>query len=299
MRELVQFGGLTLIGSLGALLYYATDSIMISNLNELGIGEVANYNVAQRWHPQITMFASSFIWILGPAMTVQIATEQSDKVRATVINATRYAYIILAFPCTLLIIHSEPFLRLWLKSVFVPRSVPVLRAIMCALLLSGAGLVAKEALYACRKIREAVVAILVGGVLNVVLSITLVKVAGLGLFGIALGSLVTLVLLQVICLPWLLCRKLSLKPMPLVSGALRALLGATPLAVMALALLLTRKADSLTELLVQFALCGLVYAPAVWFISMTRNDRKRLIETIRMARRGRGGDADGAEGDLT
>ncbi|MBT3294583.1 MAG: hypothetical protein HN919_09555 [Verrucomicrobia bacterium] len=280
MRELLSFGGLSIIGSLGALLYYATDSIMVSNLNELGIQEVVNYNVAQRWFPQISMFASSFVWILGPAMTAQVATNQFDKVRATVATATRYCFIILAYPCLLLSIQAEPFLRLWLKSAFVMESVPVMRVIMCALLLSGAGIVAYETLYACRKIRHAVLATLIGGVLNIALSITLVKVAGMGLLGIATGSLISLFLLEVICLPYFLCRELSLGCGILFRGAGRAFLGAIPLAGACVLLLHAWTPKSLFQIIVQFALCGLVYLPSIWFISLTGADRDNLRGAI-------------------
>ncbi len=283
MRELVHFGGLSVIGSLGALLYYATDSIMVSNLNELGIQQVVNYNVAQRWYPQISMFASSFVWILGPAMIAQVATGQLDTVRTMVTRATRYCYIILACPCLLLFIHAEPFLRLWLKSAFVAESVPVMRTIMCALLLSGAGIVSKEALYACRKIRGAVLATLGGGVLNIVLSIMLVKVAGMGLLGIATGSLMSLFLLEVICLPFLLCRQLSLSGGVFLRGAARALLGAIPLVVVCLVLQQIWTPASLLHIVAQFSLCGLAYLPGIWFVSLTRADRQDLKRTLSTA----------------
>ncbi len=280
MRELVHFGGLALIGSLGALLYYATDAIMISNLNELGIQHVVNYNVAQRWYPQVSMFAAAFVLILGPAMTTQVAIDKLHDLRATVTRATRYCFTILALPCLLLIVQAEPFLRLWLRSAFVEESVPVMRIIMCALLLSGAGIVAKEGLYACRKIKAAVIATLVGGVLNVAISIALVKVAGMGLRGIALGSMVSLILLEMVCLPVFLCKAIHLRGTALLRGGLRAMLGAIPLAATCLVLHYVWVPTRLLQVFIQFAICGLVYLPAVWFISMTHDERQRVWRAL-------------------
>ena len=284
MKELVQFGGLTVFGSLGALLYYATDSIMISNLNELGIQQVVNYNVAQRWFPQISMFASSFVLIMGPAMIAKVAVGQLDTLRAMVARATRYCFIILACPCLLLFIQAEDFLRLWLKSAFVMESVPVMRTIMCALLMSGAGIVSKEALYASRKIRGAVFATLLGGALNIVLSITLVKVAGMGLLGIATGSLISLFLLEVICMPYFLCKHISLGCGVFVRGAMRALLGAIPLVVVCLLLRQIWTPTNLLQIVAQFFVCGLAYLPSIWFVSLTRTDRKDLKVMLTEAR---------------
>jgi O-antigen/teichoic acid export membrane protein len=280
MRELVHFGGLTVIGSLGALLYYTTDAIMVSNLNELGIQQVVNYNVAQRWYPQISMFASSFVLILGPAMIAKFAADQFDTLREMVTRATRYCFTILAFPCVLLFIQAEDFLRLWLGSAFVMESVPVMRVIMCALVMSGAGIVSREALYASRKIRGAVLATLLGGVLNIVLSVTLVKVGGMGLLGIATGSLISLFLLEVLCLPYFLCRHLSLGYGALLRGALRALLGAVPLVAACLLLRHVWTPTSLLQIVAQFALCGLAYLPSIWFVSLTKKDRQDLQATL-------------------
>ncbi len=281
MRELVNFGGLTVVGSLGILLYFATDSIMISNLEELGgIQQVVNYNVAQRWYLQISMFASSFVLILGPAMIAKIAVHQFDQVRTMVTRATRYCYIVLACPCLLLFIEAEAFLRLWLRSSFAMESVPVMRTIMCALLLSGAGIVSKEALYAYQRIRGAVFATLLGGILNVVLSITLVKVAKMGLLGIATGSLVSLFLLEVICLPYLLCKHFSLGCSVFLRGAGRALLGAVPLVAACLLLRQVWTPASLLQIVAQFFLCGLAYLPGIWFVSLTRTDREDLRRTL-------------------
>jgi len=284
MRELAHFGGLTVVGSLGALLYYATDSIMVSNLDELGIQEVVNYNVAQRWYPQISMFASSFVCILGPALIARVAVNEFDKVRAIVARATRYCFIMLAAPCLLLAVQADHFLRLWLGPAFSPESVAVMRVIMCSLLMSGAGIVAQETLYASRRIGGAVLTTLLGGVLNVILSITLVKVAGMGLLGIATGSLISLFLLQVICLPYFLCKHLSLGCSVLLKAAGRALLGATPLAVACLLFRYLWTPASLPQIIVQFALCGLAYLPGIWFLSLVKEDRVDLWKALATAK---------------
>ncbi len=284
MRALAHFGGMTVIGSLGSLLYFATDSIMVSNLNELGIHEVVNYNVAQRWYPQIEMLASQFVLMLGPAMVASFALNQLDQVRKVVARATRYAYIILAAPCLLLLVQAEPFLRLWLGPAFAPESVPVMRVIMGSLLLSGAGVVAREALYASRQVRGVVVVTLLGGTLNVILSITLVKVAGMGLLGIATGSLVSLFILQVLCLPHFLCKHLTLHRRVLWDAAARALMGAVPLIAAILVVKHLWIPASLGALVIQFAVCGLAYLPGIWFLSLTDEDRHDVRKGLAAAR---------------
>jgi len=281
MRGLASFSGLSLIGGLGTLLYHATDSIMISNLDELGIAQVANYNVAQRWYPQLHMIAAGFVGVLGPYMTAQAAVGNRDGLRGTVTRAVRHCYIILAYPCLLLTIYAEPFLRHWLTDAFVMESVPVMRLVMVSLLVGGVGIVSQETLYACHRIKRLVVVTLIGGVLNVPLSIVLVKYAGLGLTGIAVGSLVSLFLRDALCSPFLLCRVLSLRCPLLLRGMLRALAGALPLVAACLLVRRLWTPGGLPGLLDQFVLCGLAYAPSVWFISLTGDDRGALRRHMR------------------
>jgi hypothetical protein len=124
------------------------------------------------------------------------------------------------------------------------------------------------------------VATLCGGGLNIVLSIALVKVGGMGLMGIALGSLVSLFFLEAICLPYFLCRALSIDGRLLLLGALRALLGAVPLALGCLLLHHVWTPTRLLHILAQFAVCGVIYAPAIWFISLTQTDHEDLRKTL-------------------
>ena len=281
MRKLLSFSSLTLIGSVGNLLYFATDSIMIANLDALGITQVANYNVAQRWYPQVLMLATGFVGVLGPVMTEHAAMGRLDHLRKTVVGAVRHTYVILTPPCLLLVLYARPFLEHWLKRAFVPQSVPVMQLVMGGLLLSGIGFVSIETLYACRRIKGVVVATLIGGALNVVLSIGLVVYGGLGLTGIALGSVVSLLLLGVFCAPYFLFRRLELRPWEPLRGALRGLAGAPPLAVAAWLLQRWWAPGSLGAVFVHFALCSLVYAAAAWGLAMTPGDRAGMLKAVR------------------
>lgn len=280
LKGLMNFSALAFIGGLGSLLYYATDSIMIANLDGLGISQVTNYNVAQRWHPQIQMLAYAFVGVLAPVMTADSAVGNMVKLRQTVSRTIRHCFAVLAFPCLMLALNAEPFLRHWLKDDFAPESVPVMRLIMSGLLLSTVGIVGVETLYACRKIGRVVAATLVGGALNVVLSVSLVKFGGFGISGVAIGSVVSLFLLHVVCVPLFLCHETSLKYRSLIKALFRAVCGAIPLVACTLLLGHVWKTGSFAELLAQFAVCGAVYAPSVWFISMTDNDRRASAQVV-------------------
>ena len=69
LRRVISFGGLSFLGGVGCLLYYATDSIVISNLNELDASRIFYYNIAQRWDPVIRSLIMALVSVLTPLMT--------------------------------------------------------------------------------------------------------------------------------------------------------------------------------------------------------------------------------------
>jgi len=283
LRGLLSFSFLSFVGQLGYLLYYATDSIMITKLPELGIARVADYNVAQRWDPQIRMVATAFIGILTPLMTADAATGNLQRLHKTVVRGSRYALVMALFPCLTLAALAHPFLAAWLGACFTPASVPVLRTVMVGLALSIPGIVGYEALFAKGKIGAAVIATLLCGLLNIVISLGLVRYAGLGLMGITLGSVLALLLLNVLVVPPLVQRHTGLPVAALMGqGCLRPLAGAVPLALFYLGALRVWTPGTfagIVPLLSLVAAGGLFYLPCVWFLSFSHEDRERSWRT--------------------
>jgi O-antigen/teichoic acid export membrane protein len=94
IRELMAFGGLNFLGGIGYLLYYASDSIIISNLQELGPDQIVYYNVAQRWDPQIRMLVMAFVGTMLPLMTSMVSLRQTDRLHSVFLRGTRYSLLI-------------------------------------------------------------------------------------------------------------------------------------------------------------------------------------------------------------
>lgn len=279
---ILSFSGLNFLAQAGSLLYYATDSIIISNLHELGIAAVTDYNVAQRWDPQIRMVITSFVGVLTPLMTNDAATGNLLRLRNTILRGTRYSLLLALLPCVVLSVLAEPFFHFWLKSAFSPVSVDVMRVILVGLIVSIPGLVGYEALYATGRLALAVVATLGGGILNVLLCVVLVKVAHLGLLGVALGSVISIFLVNGVCIPLLVRRATGLALSHFFGGGCaRAILGAVPLAAFALLLRRLWVPSSLVVVLVQAGLSALAYAVCVWGISLTGEDRSKVRRAVR------------------
>jgi len=274
---LFQFGGFSLIGGLGYLLFYSTDSIMISNLNELGIGKVIYYNVAQRWDPIVRMGVGAFVMSLTPALISRYASNDLFGMTRILTKGTRYSLILGILPCVLLTVYAYPFLELWLGTEFATESAPVMQLIMSTMIVSIPGIIAYEALIATGHLGLAVGATVLGGVLNIVISISLVKFLGLGLIGIAIGSVSMLTLKNGLLTPWLVSRYAQIPlSIYLKEGYLRPLIAT---AVFLPIVILIRCSTSPTSLFGLFVILGcscLLYALLVWQFTLLPNERVEI-----------------------
>lgn len=282
--QMTAFGGLNFLATIGYRLYYSSDSIIISNLDELGAEQIFFYSVAQRWDVLVGSFIVAFAVTLTPLMTADAAVGNMERLRKTTCRGTRYSLTIGAFPCAVLGVFAEPLLRHWLGEEFAITSTAVMQLIMVGSFLNIAGIIGHEALFACGKLVGSVVATLIGGVLNIVLSVVLVKYAGAGLYGIGVGSVVSLVLLNAVCIPRLTCAHLDLPPQEYLRNAfVRPIVAAIPLLLTCFVIRRLWEPSNLFFVFVQFALCGGVYAVSAWFIALTDDDRGKLLAAGRKA----------------
>lgn len=281
LRELLHFGGLNFLGGVGFLLYYASDSIIISNLPELGPGRIVHYNLAQRWDPQIRMLVMAFVGTLLPSMTSMVSLREHGRLRALFLRGTRYSLLIGIFPSIALAVYAVPFLRQWVGGEFPAISAPVLQLVMVQLVLCLPERMSYNVNIAFGRLGGPVVAALIGGVLNIVLCIALVRYAGLGLAGVAAGSAVSLLLVSFYSVYY----ALRLLEMPwsvwLRQGCVRALLCGIPPLATALLLRAVWEPTSLLLVFVHFAIAGLVFLAGAWAVGLEAEERRQVLDLLR------------------
>lgn len=281
-KELVSFSGMAFFASLGYLLYYAADSVMISNLNELGAEKIIVYNVAQRWDPMIRQFVLAFAMAMTPALTGIAALGEYEKLKKVFYRGLRYSQIIGFLPCVLLYVYSHQFITLWIDVEMANESAPILRLMMLNLALCVPAIMCYQVFVALGKIFAAGVSTIVGGVLNVVIGIIFVKVFHLGLFGIALSTFITLGVKTAIVLPFLMKHYLNLKVLDFIRyGIMRAFLSIAPVAMVAFFLKMIWVPKSWLVLLVHFSICSLCFLITVYTYGFVDEDRMKVKAVCR------------------
>ncbi len=273
-RALMRLGVWSFFGGLGYLFYYATDSMLISNLSELGPGKILEYNLGQRWDPIIRMLVAGFAGSLTPALTGMVARGEGERLKGALVSSTRYAVAGGLLPCVLLLVLAEPFITAWVGAGFAASSVPVLRIILIGTAVSLPSVVGYETLVALGKIGEAVISTLVGGVCNVVLAVVLVKYFGWGLEGIAVACVVTMGLRNLIYTPLVLIRHSGVGAWRYYAdGVLRAVAGALVLAVVLVGVRLVAAPTTLVGVMGCFAVGTLLYVPVLWLVTFRPGDK--------------------------
>lgn len=280
VRELMAFGGLNFLGGVGYLLYYASDSIIISNLSELGPDMIVFYNVAQRWDPQIRMLVMAFVGTTLPMMTSLVSLQQTDRLQSVFLRGTRYALLIGSFPALLLVFLARPFLLHWVGEDFARISAPVLQLLMVQFLLCLPERMAYNVNIAYGRMAGPVRIALAGGVLNIVVSILLVK-AGWGLLGVALGSALALLLVAAYCTH----HALRLMDLPWrhvwIEACWPAVRACLPLVAALVLLRWCWEPSHLGWVFVQFALAGLPYLAGAWWLGLHAEERQQVLTVAR------------------
>ena len=277
-RSMLNLSMASFFGGLSYLLYYATDSIIISNLDGLGPAKIFAYSVGQRWDPVIRGILVAFVTALQPAMIAFLAAKNHDAVRRVLYRSTRYCMLMGMLPCIILFAFSDPFVRCWVGDAFVSESGPVLRWVMIGLVFSIPTISGYEVLVALAKVREAVVASFIGGIVNIVLSIVLARYAGLGILGVALGTMISLTVKNSVYMPWLISSKLEINLYEYTKATyVRPFFCAMPLILSVALLRYWPEPTDWPLLLAQMAACTIIYGISMWLIGLTGEDRMKTM----------------------
>jgi O-antigen/teichoic acid export membrane protein len=207
-REMLRYGLLVTLAQVADYLYAPTDFLLINQM--LSPNDVAHYSPAIQIDSGLLLLVSGLAGVLLPKAAIAHAAGDAAKLRAYYVRATLASFALLASGAAAVWGLSPWLFRLWLGE-----DMPVTRAILPLVLIStvvgGSGMVGRSILIAIGKAKPFMIAALIAGVANVVLSIAFVRM-GFGLRGIVYGTVIVVVARAGIWLPWYVLRTLRLVP---------------------------------------------------------------------------------------
>ncbi len=210
LRPLFQLGGYMYVLQLTNALAERSDPLIISRF--FGTAGVALYNSGSRLTSILRPMILTLSTQVHPLTTKYHVNNNQDKQIKTLVLGTRYTLLLGVFASTGVFLFSEPFTKLWLyNSLGADYSivVRVMQLWSITNLLDYAGAMQWPLLLGMKKLKFALAVYVPSALLNLAISIYLVKYTNIGILGVLVGTLVVGIIRRPIVIVYV-CRLIDL-----------------------------------------------------------------------------------------
>lgn len=231
-RRVLAFSSSLFVGDVAARLQTQTDEIVIGVL--LAVSSVTPYAIARKLGEGAQMVTESFLKVILPLASELHAVDDHARLRALYLASTRLTLAIYVPAACVLVVIPDLVLRLWVGPEFVAYA-PLVALLTLAGLFGVARWPAANVLNGMGRARFQAAAAIGNGLANIGLSVALV--GPYGLTGVAVGTLIPMLVESVFVLTPYTLRVTGARPGELARQALvPALLPAVPAGLVLLAL---------------------------------------------------------------
>ncbi len=204
LRVLLVYGGTAFVIVISDMLRFQVDSSVIGKF--AGLEAVAVYAIAAVLMRYFNHGVRSALQVLKARFAVLYGSGQEAQLRQTLLRAMTISSLFAFGGATMLIIFGRPLIHLWVGPKFT-EAAPALYVLVGALAFEMAQNPGINVLYALDRIRLLAGVLMIEAILNLALSLLLVR--PLGIVGVALGTAIPCVVLKLSVLPYLVTRAAS------------------------------------------------------------------------------------------
>ncbi len=204
-----EMGGMSLwalVDRIGFLLYFSVDLLVINLL--LGSLATGYYAPIAQLGTLLSMFIVAVTNVFWPMAYEHVAKNRIADLSRAVPRTTKFMGLVVALPVGLLCGLAGPVLEFWLGAQWRNMG-PLLTLLIAPYAINYALQHLYSVTHAMNLVRIPALVTVAGGVLNLVLSVALVKWTQLGLYGVALATGVALALRNVGFTTWYISRVLN------------------------------------------------------------------------------------------
>ena len=188
LRNMLKMGINVLLNNLGILLYTSTDLIIINIF--LGTAIVAEYSIGLQLAVLISMTGMVFSRLFNPLIAKLIAKNGNTYIISQILINSKIFMIYIGLFFLLLITFSKQILFFWLGSEYV-YLYPVVISLALYQLLHQSTVLFYMYFTLVNKLKIPLIVTILSGVLNIILSILLVKFTSYGIFAIIAATIIT------------------------------------------------------------------------------------------------------------
>jgi len=290
-KTLFQFASLGLVSQAAAILYLATDNLLIGW--RYGPAQVTEYSLGTRWAPLISGFLYAGVSALAPLLTQMDARGEVDRTRRVVLRAVAFSSALGVPLCLVPCVVGDVFLARWVGPEYQGSAIYMI-AMLVPMLISTTLEPVWMALVARGKIGWIALSDIIVAVANPVLSLVLALHFHLGLLGFALGNTAALLAKNLLLRPLLNRSETALPPLGATLLTLPAALAGGAPALLLLYFLKPLYAHSLLAIVGAGMAGGLLCLAGSLLTAVGWRDTRGLVAAL--AARLRSADSPGAAG---
>lgn len=206
-RELLSYGAYAVVAVLALKLLLYTDALVIAR--RLSAEHVTDYAVPASILEHVERLALAGIAVLVPWISAKDAVGDLAGQRTLYVAGTRYAALLVLPIVATLFAVGDDFLRIWMGASIAENGASVLRVLVVGQLFALPQLLAHGVLKGTGRIRFLATTLIAQAVANLALSLW--WIGDHGLVGVAMGTLVPVIVVNAAILPVALCRLLDLR----------------------------------------------------------------------------------------
>lgn len=278
IRELVSFGILTTIVTLGYSLSLQTHRLIIGKV--ISLEAVGVYAVAAALIERVRNFVWAPLQVSWPRFAFLDGQGNRQELISLFIRLTRYSTFLASGIILLVLVSGPPFIALWVGKGFeAAQTVLLILGVSC---LIETSLIITTSLLASTGHQKAQAGFAaVEGLLGVILSILMGQT--MGLTGVVVGYTISVILIRGCVCPWYVCRLLDIRIMKYYMDCL-----ARPWLIIGLLAFLGHRFGLLTYvnnwmLLIGFtAVTVAVFIAMTWVIAMNQQEKTEILGFIRI-----------------
>ena len=206
--ELLSFGIFAFIADVGTQLVFYTDSLVIGIF--IGSAAIAFYNIGLMLVEHGRNLLKQFRNVITPDLLKSGGRSNLSETQWLMIKSIRF-FMLLAIPLFVgFMTLGKEFISLWMGPEY-DQSATILFILALAQFAAISSAPCVPTLMGLGRIRFLAAKSLLEGILNLALSILLVIVFDLGIFGVAIGSLIPMIIITGFAVPIYTCKVLEMK----------------------------------------------------------------------------------------
>jgi O-antigen/teichoic acid export membrane protein len=266
-RKMLSYGSITFIAIIASQLRFYSDATVIGIF--ISSAAITYFSIGSKLVSYSANVTQSMSQIFTPMSSEFNATGDKERLRRVFIQGNR-ACALIVFPiCAALIVLGKSVIEVWVGAKYVPIAYVVLVLMIIADSTEMAQSASPKILFGMARHRTMALVRLFEGIVNLVLSIVLLRYYGV--IGVALGTVIPQLCTNLLFLPEHLCRVLQVRLGTFLSQAyLAPMLLCAPLVAVLLLLQHLFHAHTCLELLAQMVTGGMVYSAGLLWFLLTR-----------------------------